>query len=213
MTRVSSAQLSSSERARPLARVIVGTAIVLVVLYAYALRAAVGDLNPFDFFGYFTNQTSSLTALVLIAVGILALGGRPRPTWLSVAWGVGAACLIVVAVVYNTLVPGTGSAPPWVSVVLHIVFPAVVLFDVLLSPDRPRLSWRQLWWVLPYPLVWITVVLVRGVTDGWVPYGFLLPQRGIESLILHVIGILALLILAAAAVWGFGGRAPRRSGV
>jgi hypothetical protein len=114
-------------------------------------------------------------------------------------------------VVYNALVPGTGSAPVWVSVVLHVVFPALVLIDIVFSPDRPRLAWTQLWWVLPYPLVWITVVLLRGATDGWVPYGFLLPGRGLLSLALHVVGILMLLILAAAAVWALSRRTSRRS--
>lgn len=192
-------------------RVVGGSAVLLVVLYAYVLRIAVGDVNPFDFFGYFTNQTSSLTALVLIALGALALNGRRLPLWLSVAWGVGAACLIVVAVVYNALVPGTGSAPAWVSVVLHVVFPVLVVIDIAFSPDRPRLAWTQVWWVLPYPLVWITVVLLRGATDGWVPYGFLLPERGLPSLALHVVGILTLLILAAAAVWALSRRTSRRS--
>lgn len=201
----------STGRTRPLARVVVGSAVLLVVLYAYVLRIAVGDVSPFNFFGYFTNQTSSLTALVLIAVGGLALADRRPPAWLSVAWGVGAACLIVVAVVYNALVPGTGSAPVWVSVALHVVFPAVVLIDIAFSPDRPRLAWTRLRWVLPYPLVWITVVLLRGATDGWVPYGFLLPERGLPSLVLHVVGILTLLMVAATAVWALSRRTSRRS--
>ncbi|MCI9858289.1 Pr6Pr family membrane protein [Microbacterium proteolyticum] len=201
----------SAGRTRPLVRVVVGSAALLVVFYAYVLRIAVGDTNPFDFFGYFTNQTSSLTALVLIAVGALALNGRRPPPWLSVAWGVGAACLIVVAVVYNALVPGTGSAPVWVSVALHVVFPALVLIDIAFSPDRPRLKWTQLWWVLPYPLVWITVVLLRGATDGWVPYGFLLPERGLPSLVLHVVGILTLLLVAATGVWALSRRTSRWS--
>lgn len=197
-------------RARPLARIATGNVILLVVLYTYALRIAVGDVNPFNFFGYFTNQTTSLTALVLIGVGGLALAGRRPPSWLSVAWGAGAACLVVVALVYNLLVPGTGSAPAWVSAVLHIVFPVLVLIDIALSPDRPRLSWKHMWWVLPYPLLWITVVLIRGANDGWVPYGFLLPDRGLPSLVLHVVGILMLLIVAAAAVWALSRRSSRR---
>ncbi|WP_150954899.1 Pr6Pr family membrane protein [Microbacterium testaceum] len=197
-------------RLRDLARLTAGAVVLAVVLFAYALRIAAGDTNPFDFFGYFTNQTSSLTALVVIAVGGLGLADRRVPFGLSLAWAIGAACLIVVAVVYNGLVPGTGSAPPWVSAVLHVVFPVLVVLDIATAPDRPRLAWRHLWWVLPYPLVWITVVLVRGATDGWVPYGFLLPERGFASLALHVVGILLLLLLAAAAVWALGRRrAPR----
>ena len=193
--------VAADPRARAIARIVAGVLVLAVVLHAFSLRIAVGDGNPFDFFGYFTNQTSTLTALVLIAVGATGAARRAVPTWLGIGWGVGAACLIVVAVVYNGLVPGTGSAPPWVSGILHVVFPVLVVVDVATARDRPRLAWRWLGWVLPYPLVWITVVLVRGVTDGWVPYGFLLPERGLGSLVLHVAGILALLVLAATGVW------------
>ncbi|WP_295786453.1 Pr6Pr family membrane protein [uncultured Microbacterium sp.] len=172
-----------------------------MIAHAYALRAAVGDANPFDFFGYFTNQTSALTAALLIVIGLLATTDRRVPPALTVAWGVGVACLIVVAVVYNGLVPGTGSAPPWVSIVLHAVFPALVVVDFATASDRPALPWKRLWWVLPYPLLWVAVVLLRGATDGWVPYGFLLPERGLASLVLHVVGILLLLLVAATGVW------------
>ncbi|MDF2991588.1 MAG: hypothetical protein K0S37_2102 [Microbacterium sp.] len=199
----------TSRRARPIARLVAAGTAVAVVLVAYGLRLAVGDGNPFDFFGYFTNQTSSLTALVLIAVALRQLSDRGIPEALAIAWGVGTACLIVVAVVYNTLVPGTGSAPPWVSVILHIVFPVFVVVDFASASDRPRLRWRALWWVLPYPCLWLAVVLVRGQTDGWVPYGFLLPERGPLSLVAHVVGILALLVLAAVGVWGLSRRRDR----
>ncbi|MFJ4159752.1 Pr6Pr family membrane protein [Microbacterium testaceum] len=200
----------SRRRVRSVARIVAGVGVLGVVLFAYGLRIAAGDPNFFDFFGYFTNQTSSLTALVLIAVGARGAADRTVPVGLALAWAIGAACLIVVAVVYNGLVPGTGSAPPWVSAVLHIVFPLLVVVDIATAPDRPRLAWPHLWWVLPYPLAWVAVVLARGATDGWVPYGFLLPERGLASLVLHVVGILALLLLAAAAVWALG-RRPRRA--
>ncbi|AQP46973.1 hypothetical protein BW730_05005 [Tessaracoccus aquimaris] len=183
------------------ARVAAGVAVVVVLLLTYAGRVAARDANPFDFFGYFTNQTSLLTSLVLIAVGTLTLAGRPVPHWLTVARGVVTGCLIVVAVVYNTLVPGTGSAPPWVSVVLHVVVPLLVLLDWTLVGDRPALAWRRLWLVLPYPVAWLVVTLIRGRTDGWVPYGFLLPDRGPGSLAAHVVGLFAAMLGAGAVVW------------
>jgi hypothetical protein len=178
-----------------------GLVITAVLVYVYALRIAVGDGNPFDYFGYFTNQTSLLTSLVLIVTGTLAILGRRVPPSLAVLRGIATAYLLVVAVIYNLLVPGTGSAPPWVSALLHIVFPLLVALDWLLVGDRPRLPWRRLWLLLPYPVLWLTTVLIRGVTDGWVPYGFLLPERGIASLIVHIVGLLAAIIAAGALVW------------
>ncbi|MFJ6533218.1 Pr6Pr family membrane protein [Microbacterium sp. NPDC091662] len=182
-------------------RIVVGAVVVGVLVYAYALRIAVGDTNPFDYFGYFTNQTSLIAASVLISTGCLGLNGRGAPSWLTLLRGLVTAYLIVVGVIYNLLVPGTGSAPPWVSVLLHVVFPVVIVLDWLLVGDRPRLPWRRLWSLLPYPLAWLIVVLLRGMTDGWVPYGFLLPERGPLSLLLHIVGLLAAVLLAGVLVW------------
>lgn len=48
--------------------------------------------------------------------------------------------------------------------------PIVVVLDWSLVGDRGPRPWRGLWLVLPCPICWLFVVLVRGVTDGWVPY-------------------------------------------
>lgn len=175
--------------------------VIAILLWTYAGRVAVGDGNPFDYFGYFANQSSLLSCLVLGVSGILTAVGRVPPGWLSTVRAVSVACLIIVAVIYNTLVPGTGTAPPWVSAILHIWFPLLVVLDWLLVGDRGAQRWALLWTVVPYPVVWLIVVLVRGVTDGWVPYGFLLPERGIASLLLHVVGLLLALGVAGALVW------------
>ncbi|PPF13129.1 MULTISPECIES: Pr6Pr family membrane protein [unclassified Rathayibacter] len=204
--------MSSPALTRPfvgVARIAVGAAAVAVILHTYALSIAAGDPNPFDYFGYFTNQTSLLASAVLIVAGSVALARRPTPVWLSYVRGAATAYLIVVAVIYNTLVPGTGTAPPWVSAVLHVALPALVLLDWIVVADRGPLSWRRLWVVLPYPIVWVVVVLVRGATDGWVPYGFLLPENGVPSLVLHVVGLTCAVLLAGALVWALSRR--RRS--
>jgi hypothetical protein len=195
-------------------RVAAGVLVGAVLGYAYALRFAVGDGNPFNFFGYFTNQTSLFASGVLIALGALTIAGRRVPDWLSLLRGIATAYLLVVAVIYNVLVPGTGSAPAWVSLMLHVIFPILVAFDWLLVGDRPRLRWRHLWLLLPYPVVWLVIVLIRGVTDGWVPYGFLLPERGLVSLLLHIVGLLVAIVAAGIGVWmtsGVRARIARRS--
>ncbi|MCM6763405.1 Pr6Pr family membrane protein [Rathayibacter sp. ZW T2_19] len=184
--------------------------VVLAVLgYAYGLRLAAGDGNPFDYFGYFTNQTSALLAVVLLASGATAIAGLRSSPAFDLVRGIATASLIVVGAIYNTLVPGTGSAPPWVSVLLHVVLPLLAVLDWALVPDRRRLRWSALPVVLVHPLVWLVVVLIRGRTDGWVPYGFLLPANGTPSLVLHVVGLSAAVLAAGAAVWALSRRASR----
>lgn len=122
-----------------LTRICVAILVVFVLVLTFVGRISVGDTNPFDYFGYFTNQTSLLASIVFVATGSLMVAGRPVPSWLMSARGVAAACLVVVAVIYNVLVPGTGTAPAWVSAVLHVGFPLFVLGDWLIVGDRAPL--------------------------------------------------------------------------
>ncbi|SJM53523.1 Pr6Pr family membrane protein [Gulosibacter sp. 10] len=187
-------------RAIGAARGLLGIFVIGVLARTYAGQAAAGDPNPFDFFGYFTNQNSLLAAALLVVAASFGLRGLRLPRWLVWARAIATTNMIVVGVIYNTLVPGTGSAPPWASFVLHVAFPALLVLDWALARARP-LPWRSLWLVLPHPVTWLLVVLIRGRTDGWVPYGFLLPERGAASLLLHIVGLLAALIAAGALVW------------
>lgn len=180
---------------------LVGGGVIGILVFTYVVGIPGQGASLVDYFGYFTNLTGLLTSGVLIATGFLSLRRRSIPAPLIVVRAVAVACMIVVGVVYNVLVPGTGSAPAWVSVVLHTVFPVVVVLDWVLIGDRAAVPWRRLWLVLPYPIIWLVVVLLRGVTDGWVPYGFLLPERGITSLVLHIAGLLAALVASGSLVW------------
>lgn len=192
---------SSARIAAGIARIVLGIAVIAVLVHTYLLGIDAGRTSLFDYFGYFTNLTSLLTSALLLVAGALTLRGRRHPLWLSYVRGIAVTCMLLVAIVYNLIVPGTGSAPAWVSVTLHAVFPLLVVLDWLLIRDRPALRWRRLEVVTVYPLVWIVVVLVRGATDGWVPYGFLLPSHGPVTLALHVLGLLAALLALGALVW------------
>ena len=178
--------------------------------YTYAIGIPLRGASLFDYLGYFTNLTSLLTAFILIASGVCGLIRRHAPGWLDTARGASVASMLVVALVYNLVVPGTGSAPVWVSVTLHLVLPVLVSIDWAFVPDRAPQPWARLWVVLPYPVVWLTVVLIRGATDGWVPYGFLLPQRGLVALGATVAALLLVLLASAALVWVLSRLRPAR---
>lgn len=183
-----------------------------ILLYTYVIGIPRQGASLIDYFGYFTNLTSLLTAGILIVTGLISLRAKAVPSPLTSARAVAVACMIIVGIVYNVLVPGTGSAPPWVSATLHTIFPILLVLDWIFVADRSPLPWHRLWVVLPYPTVWLGVVLVRGATDGWVPYGFLLPERGAASLATHVAGLLLALLASGALVWALSRiRSPRRS--
>ncbi len=183
-----------------------------ILLYTYVIGIPRQGASLIDYFGYFTNLTSLLTAGILIVTGLISLRGKAVPSPLMSARAVAVACMIIVGIVYNVLVPGTGSAPPWVSATLHTILPILLVLDWIFVDDRSPLPWRRLWVVLPYPTVWLGVVLLRGATDGWVPYGFLLPERGAASLATHVAGLLLALLASGALVWALSRiRSPGRS--
>lgn len=182
-------------------RVAIGAAVIAVLVYTYVLGIPAQGASVFDYFGYFTNLTSLLASASLVVTGVLGLRRRGAPSWLVSTRAAAVACMIVVGLVYNLIVPGTGSAPAWVSVILHTLFPLYLVLDWLLVGDRPAQPWRRLWVVLPYPLLWLAVVLFRGVTDGWVPYGFLLPDRGPTVLAATVAALLVALLASGALVW------------
>lgn len=176
-----------------------GTAIVATFLDT-ASRATI---NPFNFFGYFTMQSNILTVVMLFGTALLGFAGRKH----SAGWSLFRACvttyIVVVGIVYNTLLTGLegGITLEWANTVLHLAIPIYVALDWLLIGDRRTIPWSKLWIVAIYPIVWIAVVLVRGATDGWVPYPFLDPAIGYGIVAVYCLGIAGAIVVVGAIVW------------
>lgn len=204
-----------------LARVTAVVRLVVAGLVAAAVLATVLEaagrtrVNPFNLFGYFTVQSNVLLAGVLAVLGVLTLARRRAPAW---AVGVRAACvtyIVLVGLVYATLLAPLGAAGgvpvAWANTVLHVLTPLYAVADWLLAPDRERLRARAVALFLGYPLVWAAVVLVRGATDGWVPYPFLDPANGYGTVALYVLAIAAAVAVVGAVVVA-SSRLPRTRG-
>ena len=168
-----------------------GAVVLLAVAATFADTASRGPVNPFNFFGFFTMQSNLMAAGVVLVAAVLEFRRRTPPEWFVPARAAVTTYMVVVGVVYNLLLRtiAGGVELPWANWVLHVAFPLYVLADWLLMRDRRPLSYRVIRLILVHPLVWVAVVLVRGATDGWVPYPFLDPSTGYASVLVYVVGI------------------------
>ena len=190
-----------------LARVLRGAIVILVIVVVVATLVAVASrsqINPFNFFGFFTIQSNLILAAVFLlsALAPAALGEPAR----SLVRAAATTYIVIVGIVYATLlapVEEAGGVPlPWANVVLHVVTPVYGIVDWLVFRDRVRLPLDRLWVVLLYPAVWLVVVLLRGATDGWVPYPFLDPEEGYAAVAGYCLVILlAFLVVGAFVFW------------
>jgi hypothetical protein len=155
------------------------------------LRALQDDFVFWNFFGYFTNQSNLLVAAVFVVTVVTAIRRRETTRRLDLFRGAATVYIATTGLVYNTLLVQVGQAVgvSWSNDVVHRWIPLYVVLDWLLFSDRSRLLFRDVWWFLIYPAVWLVVVVIRGATDGWVPYPFLDPVSGYGVVALYCLGV------------------------
>jgi hypothetical protein len=174
--------------------------IVLRLVAAVAGLAAVGtqlstalrnDFVFWNFFGYFTNQSNILAAAVFLGTVVIMAGHRRAGRRWDLLRAAATVYIATTGVVYNTLLLDVGQAVgvSWSNDVVHRWVPLYAVLDWALFSDRSRLLFRDVWVFLVYPAVWLVVVVVRGATDGWVPYPFLDPRSGYGVVALYCLGV------------------------
>lgn len=197
-------------------RLAIALAIVGAVVATTIEAAGRTTINPFNLFGYFTIQSNLLLATVLALLGAWGLGGWQRPAWVESALGACVTYIVLVGLVYAVLLAPLGAAGgvpvPWANAVLHVVTPVYAVADWVMTP-RQALPVKTVLFILIYPVLWLAVVLVRGATDGWVPYPFLDPTNGYSTVAVTVLGIALVVLVAGWLVVmssrGLARRSPR----
>jgi hypothetical protein len=204
---------------RVLMAVRAGSIVVVLAAIVTAMMEGVtaGTFNPTRFFAYFTIQ-SNLIGVAAFA-WLLASRDRPRTRGLELLRGAAAVYLTVTFFVVIFLLSGQDVQLNlvWVDVVLHKLFPIIVVVDWLIDPPRVTIGVRDALVWLVYPVVWAIATVLRGALDGWYPYPFLNPANGgygqVAVVIVAItIGFLVLAGLLAAAGNALGSRRGQETG-
>jgi hypothetical protein len=199
---------------------IVRTLSLLVVLAAIGAQAKVlADNNAFDptrFFAYFTILSNLIGVAAFASLAARPDGQRSKSVELLRA---GAAIyltvtfFVVIALLSNVDV---GLQLVWVDVVLHKIFPIIVVLDWLLDPPRTRLVARDILALLVFPLAWTVLTMIRGEVDPahWYPYPFLNPANGgYGQVAVTIVAVLvAFVAISWAIIWLGNGRRDARQG-
>jgi hypothetical protein len=143
-------------------------ALAVIALFAVAAqlhKAVDAGESVANFFSLFTMQSSIVAALVLIFAP-----GHPLLRGAATLYMAITGVTFVVTLRDHNLIP-------WVDLVLHYLFPAMMLITWLIDP--PLLPWSYpritaAW--LSYPCVYGLYSLVRGARTGWYPNPFLDPR-------------------------------------
>lgn len=193
------------------------SAAVLVALIASIIQLSQVEFAfvPADFFGFFTVQSNLLTAFVLAATGVQLIAKRSPSSIMQWVWPLVVTDMVIVGAIYAALLapwgqPG-GPFVPWANMVLHLLSPVFILVDWMLAPDRARVPLKHASVVLLHPLIWCVVTLVRGATDGWVPYPFLDPELGYPVVFAYIGGLSVAFVAVGVGVLGVGMLPPPRS--
>ena len=189
-------------------RIVRALSIVLVLAAMVAQAKTLADAGAFDvtrFFAFFTIESN------LVGVAAFAwLVARPDS-----ARGRGIELLRAGATVYLTitffvvlfLLSGIDVQLqlPWVEVVLHKIFPVIVVLDWLVDPPTVRLAMRDVVTLIAYPLIWTALTMIRGAVDPaqWYPYPFLDPKNGGygQVLITAIAITIGFVVISAAVLW------------
>ena len=198
------------DRVRVLMAVRLASVIVVVVaIVTQAIVLANADaFDPTRFFAFFTILSNLIGVAAFVA--LLARGDRPRSRRLELLRGAAVVYLTVTFFVVIFLLSGVDVQLQlvWVDIVLHKIFPIVVVLDWIVDPPHTRLTFRDglLW--LAFPLAWTGFTLVRGALDVWYPYPFLDPANGgYATVALTVAAVTIAFGLIALATIAIGNRA------
>ncbi|MEY4398303.1 MAG: hypothetical protein RLZ53_879 [Actinomycetota bacterium] len=201
---------------KPLAvlRLLTSASLLIAIVWQITDRLLNNIFRPGEYFAYFTIQSSLVAAVVLAVAGIRELKGLEDTKTLNLARLSVSTYAIVVAVVYNALLRGTPVLPGdpdygynWPvapNEILHVWAPIFIVLDLALTVMGYKLKFKQIFWVLLFPLAWLAFTIVRGLITNWWAYWFLNPNEdaGVPGVITYIVIIVIFGLVSAAISLG-----------
>jgi hypothetical protein len=206
---------SPARRTVGIMRVLAGAGLLAVIVIQIADRVIAGHFDPWEYFSYFTIETSLINIVVFLVGGWMALR-LPTDTVLFTAIRMSTVGFaLITAGVFNLLLRNVPYVGPyegllWPNEVIHVAVPILILLDWLVSPGRPALPWRALLVAIAYPIAWIAYTLIRGALVDYYPYPFLNPANGgWGSVVIYIVALTAFLVGIAALAITYSRRRAR----
>jgi hypothetical protein len=191
-------------------RLITSAALLTAIIWQVTDRLIHNNFRPTEYFAYFTIHTSLIAAVVLAVAGLRELQGKSDTKALTLARLSVSTYAIVVAVVYNALLRGTKVLPGdpdygynWPVLpneILHVWGPILILLDFALTVTITKLSFKQIFWTLLFPLAWLVFTIIRGLNTDWWAYWFLNPNEkgGVTGVITFILAIVVFMLVSAS---------------
>ena len=202
----------SSMKTAAILRFATAAAMLASVIWQITSRVANNVFRPWEYFSYFTIQTSLMAIVTLGVAGCFAWTGRHETRVLNVVRLSTVTFTVVVTLVYNLLLRGLPDAaadgdyvwPVLPNEILHVWAAIFMLIDWMLSSRRINLRVRTIFWVLVFPLAWLIYSIARGLMVDWWPYWFINPNEpaGITGMLTYIVGIMLFLLTIAIALLG-----------
>ena len=193
-------------------RTLLGLALVGSVIWQVADRIRVDLFRPTEYFAYFSITSAIFAGVVLLISGLVLLRGKSESERLNIIRLIAVVSMIIVGVVYHALLGDSALDPrdygyDWPRVpnaIIHTYAPILIVVDYLISLKGPRPKLRQALWVVIYPLAWLGLSIIRGLSDGWWPYWFINPgsEGGVVGMLTYIAVIAAAFIVLGFLVLG-----------
>ena len=202
----------SSLKTAAILRFATAFAMLASVVWQISSRVISNVFRPWEYFSYFTIQTSLIAIVTLSVAGWFAWNGRAETRVLSIVRLSTVTFTVVVTLVYNLLLRGLPDAaadgdyvwPILPNEILHVWAAIFMLIDWMLSSRRINLRVRTIFWVLLFPLAWLVYSIIRGLMVDWWPYWFINPNEpaGVTGMLTYIVGIMLFLLTVAVGLIG-----------